>query len=51
MVIVTNDAIHVFGYPKIKLKYRLPLTDVTSMSLSTLYDGLVVLHTPGALKF
>jgi len=45
IVIVTNAAVFVLNFPKIKFKYRLPLKDIEFISLSQFYDGIVVLHT------
>ncbi|EDQ90231.1 uncharacterized protein MONBRDRAFT_18623 [Monosiga brevicollis MX1] len=46
VIVVTNDALHVYGHPKLKLKMRIPLTSLSKLSVSTLYDGVIVLHTP-----
>lgn len=45
IVIITNAAIFVVTFPKIKFKYRLPLKDIEFISLSQFYDGIVVMHT------
>lgn len=50
VVIVTDQALHVFASKKVKLKFRCPLSDLTGVSVSRSYDGIIVLHTKGEMK-
>lgn len=50
IVILTNSHIRVFSSPKVKEKFALPLSDLVSISVSTLSDGVIVISTPGEEK-
>lgn len=50
IVLLTNAAIFVISYPKVKFKYRIPYHELASVSVSQFYDGIVVLHSSGKGK-
>lgn len=50
MFILSDQAIYVFSYPKVKLKFRLPLDALRGITCSTLFDGFVLIQTPGEDK-
>ena len=50
VLILSDEAIYVFSYPKIKLKFRLPLMNLQGITCSSLFDGFVSLQTPAEGK-
>lgn len=50
VLILSDEAIYVFSYPKIKLKFRLPLINLQGITCSSLFDGFVSLQTPAEGK-
>jgi myosin-1 len=49
IVVLSDKKLHVLT-SKLKLKFSYPLTDIKAVSVSSLYDGVIVLHTPGIEK-
>jgi len=50
IVVVSNESIRVFGFPKMKEKFALKFSDLQSISISKFSDGLIVISTPGLEK-